>query len=89
MIEDNIDLDLVEKLNLNGTSVCCKDKDRENRTLYFFVGVTTLAKKLNFPLAEEAAKNVSNIIDEMLTYSFYDIIQIGKRAIEQNTICYY
>jgi len=72
-----IDLALLEQIDLNGSSVC---RDKFNPTLCYSVGVTALARKLNFPRVQEQCQDVTGIVEQMISVLDTEIIEMGRKA---------
>lgn len=70
-----IDLDLVEKIDLNGSSVC---EDSYDPTLLYMVGVGALARSLKLPRCGDEPQDVTNLIAEMIETPERVIIDMGK-----------
>ncbi|HRZ29296.1 MAG TPA: teicoplanin resistance protein VanZ [Candidatus Paceibacterota bacterium] len=74
----NIDLTLLEQIDLKGSSVC---PIKTNPTLCYSVGITALARKLNFPrVSAEQWQDVTAIVEEMISVPDTEIIEMGREA---------
>jgi hypothetical protein len=81
-----VDFDLMEKIDLNGSSVCA---DKFDPTLLYMVGVGQLARDLRFPRANaDAPTDVTGIVEAMMAKTDKEIIEIGQSATEQSEAAY-
>jgi hypothetical protein len=79
----DIDLEMVEKIDLNGSSII---KDMFDPTLVYMVGVGTVARQLHFPRVSENQIDVTEIINKMTSYPqriFMDAGKMAQKAVEQ------
>lgn len=74
----NIDLDLMEKIDLNGSSVV---KDKTDRTLCYMVGIVEVARTLNFPRAnDKEPMEVTELFEKIYNeYSTEQVIFLGQK----------
>lgn len=84
LIHGELDFDLMEKIDNNGSSVVENDND----TYRFMVGVGVLARKLGFPRMTEEDQDVTEIVMSMLGNSVDFFIQLGKESIEKSEADY-
>jgi len=81
-----VDFDLMEKIDLNGSSVCA---DKFDVTLLYMVGVGQLARDLKFPRANvDAPTDVTEVVEAMMAKTDEEIIKIGKVATEKSEAAY-
>ena len=72
-----VDFDLMEKIDLSGTSVC---PDKFDSTVLYMVGVNQLARDLKFPRVMETSTDVSSVVEAMMAKTAEEIIAIGREA---------
>jgi hypothetical protein len=72
-----VDLDLVEKIDLNGSSVCDNVFDP---TLVYMVGIGEVSRQLHFPRVAKEPIDVTEIVEKMLSYPERIFIDAGKMA---------
>ena len=77
----DLDLDLLESLDMKGTSIL-KD-DKFNTTLLYFIGVGALSRNLKVPRVTDEAQDITSIVEVMLNKSVEDIIEIGRETQEE------
>jgi len=84
----DVDFDLMEKIDLNGSSVC-PDKDKFDPTLLYMVGIGQVARELRFPRpSAEGPIDVSDLVKAMFAKTSDEIIEIGRIATEKSETAY-
>lgn len=78
-VDDRLDLDLLEKIDNNGQSVC---KNKTNPTLLFSIGVDVKGKQLNFPNVKDIEENVTSLILELIRTPMEELVELGRKAQE-------
>jgi len=73
----DVDVDLMEKIDLNGSSACSNKFDL---TLLYMVGVNQLARDLKFPFPKDEPQEVTHLIETMMEHTENKIIKIGRKA---------
>lgn len=81
-----IDLTLMEKIDLNGSSICVNKFDP---TLLYMVGVGELSRSIRFPRCSEEVQDVTDYVDQLLNLSTDEIINIGRQATEKSESSYH
>ena len=81
----NVDFDLMEKIDLNGSSVC---RDKFNTTLLYMVGVGEIARGLKFPRTSDNLQEVTSLIQNLMMFSHSEVIAIGRKATELSEATY-
>lgn len=81
----NIDLDLMEKIDLNGSSVC---EDKFDPTLLYMVGVGSLVREKKFPRVTSTAVEVTELVYSILCKSDEFITDVGEKAQTIAEDCY-
>lgn len=77
-VPQGVDLDLMERIDLNGSSVV---DDRYDDTLLYMVGVGELARELKFPRpTPEGPTDVSDLVKAMMAKTTEEIIRLGEDA---------
>ena len=72
-----IDLDLLEKIDLNGSSIIT---NKYNETLLYSIGIGSIVRELKFPRVTEERQDVTQYIEQLLNMSEQDIIKKGEIA---------
>lgn len=80
-----IDLDLLEQIDLNGSSVV---PDKLNVALLYAVGIKNLANQLRFPRVTNDPVDVSAIIYEMMAKTTEEIVGVGWAATIKSEAAY-
>ena len=74
-----LDLALMEKIDLNGSSVVSNPLD--NDTYHYMVGVGQIARDLKFPRSDkEQDIDVSDIISDMMSIPWAEIVAVGRES---------
>jgi len=81
-----VDLLLMERIDLNGSSVC---SNRFDPTLLYMVGVGEVARGLKFPRpSTEGPIDVSGLVEAMMVKTDQEIIELGRDATERSEAAY-
>lgn len=80
-----IDLDLLELIDLNGSSVC---EDKFNSTLLYAIGVGAIQREIKFPRCSEEEQDVTKYISTLLRTSTEKFIEAGKKTQEKSEKSY-
>jgi hypothetical protein len=80
-----VDFELMEQIDLNGTSVCA---DKFNPTLLYMVGVGEVARNVKFPRATDQEQDVTDIVEAMMAKTEEEIIETGRNATEASEATY-
>jgi len=80
-----VDFNLMEKIDLNGSSVC---NDKFNTTLLYVVGIGQISRDLKFPRVTDMPTDVTAIIMAMMAKTDDEIITIGREATEKSEKAY-
>ena len=84
-LPEGVDFSLMEKIDLNGSSVC---KDKFDQTLLFMVGVGQMSRTLGIPRATDEPQDITSLVMELINTPSEDVIQIGRKATEQSEATY-
>ena len=84
-LPNNIDFSLMEKIDLNGSSVC---QNKFDTTLLYMVGIGQLTRTLGIPRAEEEPKDITSLVMELINTPTEDIISLGREATEKSEASY-
>jgi len=76
-IPSNLDLELIEKVDLNGSSVV---KDRTNESYLYMVGVNEKAKQINFPPPSAQPTDVTGKITQLMDAPVQELTKLGREA---------
>lgn len=76
----DIDLNLVEQIDLNGSSIC---EDLYDETLLYVVGLTSLARRLEFPRCSIQPQDVTTYIEDLMRFSQKEILILGKLSTDE------
>jgi len=80
-----LDRDLIENVDLNGSSVV---KDRFDRSYLYMVGVNELAKEIGFPRPSETPTDVTSKIMQLMNAPIQKLLEMGKAATETSENTY-
>ena len=83
-----IDFSIIERIDLNGDSILGNIKFISDTHAYY-VGIGSLARKLNFPRVTSEDQDVTEFIIKMLETSKEEIIKLGKQIINQEEETWY
>ncbi len=73
-----INFSLMEKIDLNGSSVC---KDKFDKTLLYMVGIGQVAREIKFPRPDaNGPVDVSSLVEAMMAKTEEEIIEAGRLA---------
>ncbi len=75
-----IDLDLVEQIDLNGSSVV---QDKFDLTLLYMVGVGVKARQLGFPRVSDEPQDVTEIMEFLMSTTQEEFIELGRASQEK------
>ena len=79
-----INLELLEQIDLNGSSVC---PDNGNETLAYMIGVGQLARDLKFPYPTDEPQNVTRKVYQIMLNED-NLIDFGLEAIKRSEQAY-
>ncbi|RJQ30589.1 teicoplanin resistance protein VanZ [Candidatus Parcubacteria bacterium] len=80
-----VDLSLMERIDLNGSSVC---REKFHPTRMYMVGVGEFARQLKFPRVSEEPQEVTGLVVELASNSASAIIEAGRLATEKSEASY-
>lgn len=80
-----INLSLVEKIDLGGSSVA---PSRFDETLAYMVGVGEIAKAIGFPRAGDQSIDVTNFVIQLLQKSIDELVNVGLKVIKASESSY-
>ena len=75
----NIDLSVVEKIDLNGSSVI---EDNFDRALLYMIGIGDYARSIKFPRVTDDPQDVTDFIEAMFEKADEEYIAIGRQSQE-------
>ncbi len=77
---NSIDLELLEQIDLNGSSVI---KNKFDTTLCYMVGISTMSRDIKFPRCSEVPQDVTNLIEQLLVVPETQLIELGRASQEK------
>lgn len=81
-----VDFNLMEKIDLNGSSVC---PDKFDTTMLYMVGIGQIARDLRFPRpSADGPIDVSSLVEAIMVKTADEIIAIGRVATEKSETAY-
>jgi len=81
----NVDLRLMERIDLNGSSIC---SDKFNQTLLYMVGIGEYAREIKFPRCSDEPQDVTSFINHLLNCTVDGLVHIGRIATEESEATY-
>lgn len=85
IVPKNLNLDLLEKIDLNGSSVL---SDKNNYTYFYMLGVGVMARSLNFPQCDNNSQDVTKYITNMLNVDPSHFVNLGENACKRSEFVY-
>ena len=84
-IPSNLDLELIEQVDLNGSSVI---KDRTDESYLYMLGVNEKAKQIGFPSPSEEPADVTEKVMQLMGTPTQELIKIGREASGRSEAAY-